>query len=350
MWRLALGVDHICDDTILDTAHDNFACYDMASALYGDFHADGEVNVFDLSLHIRLLHNDFHMPSSYMSESASSDWTYRVPSDCPTQTRRRARATTDKVWNVNCPSQLGSCYFDCNETSTCKVALEPTLVRQQAQGSWYEVPLPSTWSAFSLLFTGTIKRCFVVDCDNQAAALGDLTQAEIDAQCGGRENIHDAWFSSTCVHLDSAGDCENENFAVSELTNLVIAAPTTDSFWGAFLKRMAHIPSCAPITAVASKAARAPSLPTEPASAPSNKPVPVSFPPPLTVFTDCTTTSSNVAFSITTPFRTQSSRGPSYSSICPGSFNLQHFQPRPTLSSYFNMAPWLHRWNVCPEH
>ena len=33
MWRLALGVDRICDRSVLDAAPENFACYDMASAL-----------------------------------------------------------------------------------------------------------------------------------------------------------------------------------------------------------------------------------------------------------------------------------------------------------------------------
>ena len=67
MWRLALGVDQLCDRSVLDAAPVNFACYDMASALEGDFVADGEVNLFDLSLHIRLLFGGMDMASRYLT-------------------------------------------------------------------------------------------------------------------------------------------------------------------------------------------------------------------------------------------------------------------------------------------
>ena len=44
MWRLAFGVATQCDASVVDTAPENFPCYDMASGLSGDFVADGEVN------------------------------------------------------------------------------------------------------------------------------------------------------------------------------------------------------------------------------------------------------------------------------------------------------------------
>ena len=128
---------------------------------------------------------------------------------------------------MSCPAALSSCYYDCNEAASCKVSLEPTVAQQHTQGSWYNVPLPSPWSAMSLLFSSTIKQCVVVDCADQASALSDLSQAEIDSQCSGSTNIQDAWFASACVHLQSAGNCDQDNFGVSEQTNLAIASPTT---------------------------------------------------------------------------------------------------------------------------
>ena len=135
--------------------------------------------------------------------------------------------TIGKAWSVLCPSELSSCYYDCNEAPECKVSLEPTRVRHHAQGSWMHVPLPTPWSAASLLFSSTVRQCVVVNCADQASALLSLSQAEVDAQCSGSSDLYEAWFVSACVHLQTAGDCEQYNFGVSEQTNLAIASPTT---------------------------------------------------------------------------------------------------------------------------
>eukprot|EP00966_Prymnesium_polylepis_P328901 7384672-Prymnesium_polylepis.1 len=155
MWRLALGVDSLCDQSVLTVAPTDFACFDMASALYGDFVADGEVNLFDLSLHIRLLFGGMDMASRYLTVQSTTAWAYSTQADCPSQRRRQALATIGKAWSVTCPSELSSCYYDCNEAPECKVSLEPTRVRQHTQGSWMHVPLPTPWSAASLLFSAT---------------------------------------------------------------------------------------------------------------------------------------------------------------------------------------------------
>ena len=65
MWHLAFGVKQLCDAAVLQTSP-NFPCYDMASGL-GDFVADGEVNLFDLSLQLRMLFGGMDMASQYMA-------------------------------------------------------------------------------------------------------------------------------------------------------------------------------------------------------------------------------------------------------------------------------------------
>ena len=54
-----------------------FPCYDMASGLSGDFVADGEVNLFDLSLQLRMIHGSMDMSSQFMLSSATADWAPR---------------------------------------------------------------------------------------------------------------------------------------------------------------------------------------------------------------------------------------------------------------------------------
>merc|ERR1712185_370533 len=122
MWRLALGVDQLCDASVRDKAGDRISCYDMASALQGDFVADGEVNLFDLSLHIRLLFGGLDMANRYLTTQSTTEWRYRSQADCPARIRRQARATIGKAWAVSCPAELSSCYYDCNDAFSCRAS------------------------------------------------------------------------------------------------------------------------------------------------------------------------------------------------------------------------------------
>ena len=66
---LALGHE-VTGSDVADTAatspEDMLPCYDMASALSGDFVADGEVNLFDLSLQLRMIYGSMDMAEQYM--------------------------------------------------------------------------------------------------------------------------------------------------------------------------------------------------------------------------------------------------------------------------------------------
>ena len=68
MWHLSFGVKQLCDAEVLQTSP-SFPCYDMASGLNGDFVADGEVNLFDLSLMLRMLYGGVDMASQYLPRS-----------------------------------------------------------------------------------------------------------------------------------------------------------------------------------------------------------------------------------------------------------------------------------------
>ena len=94
MWRLAFGVASQCDSSVLEAAPDNFPCYDMASSLSGDFVADGEVNVFDLSLQIRMLFGGIDMADSYMRLSDTTLWKYESAADCSRRDRQMAASIT----------------------------------------------------------------------------------------------------------------------------------------------------------------------------------------------------------------------------------------------------------------
>ena len=183
MWHLAFGVKQdVCDAAVLQTSP-NFPCYDMASGLSGDFVADGEVNLFDLSLQIRMLFGGgMDMASQYMSSSATAAWQYRSAADC---TRRRELAATIlKSWSVTCPQTIPTdCYYDCVEDAACKVSVAPQLSNTLTEGSWFDITLPTPWVGVSLLFTDALIKCTIVDCNNQAASLAKLTQSEINSQC-----------------------------------------------------------------------------------------------------------------------------------------------------------------------
>ena len=62
-WNLAYAVTQLCDPLVLADAPFTFPCYDMASAA-GDFVADGEVNILDLGLLLRME----RLPSLRMEE------------------------------------------------------------------------------------------------------------------------------------------------------------------------------------------------------------------------------------------------------------------------------------------
>ena len=114
MWRLAFGVyQGQCDAGVTQDAPDNFPCYDMASsqAVGGDFVADGEVNLFDLSLQIRMLYGGIDIHESYMRISNTQQWKYNSLQDCSRRRERRMAASIVKTWSVSCPNDLSSCYY-----------------------------------------------------------------------------------------------------------------------------------------------------------------------------------------------------------------------------------------------
>ena len=88
---------------MLEKAPDKFACYDMASGLSGDFVADGEVNVFDLSLLLRMLHGGMDMSRYYMRTSDTASWAVRTAQEC--SRRRELLASRLKSWTVECPDR-----------------------------------------------------------------------------------------------------------------------------------------------------------------------------------------------------------------------------------------------------
>ena len=53
MWNLAFGLVSVCDAVVRGKAPESYPCYDMAS-FDGDFIADGQVDVKDLSLMYRM--------------------------------------------------------------------------------------------------------------------------------------------------------------------------------------------------------------------------------------------------------------------------------------------------------
>jgi hypothetical protein len=118
------------------------------------------------------------------------------PSDCARR-RRNLAATIVANWHVSCPSNLAAnrCYYDCNEAPACLHSVAPVLSEVLSGGSWYRVQLPSGWTAFSLLFDVGMDECT------------------------------SSTPSVMCVQLQINSTCDNENFAVSRLTRLVIAAP-----------------------------------------------------------------------------------------------------------------------------
>ena len=85
MFHLAFGVKQgLCDEDLLAiSSTENFPCYDMASGLYGDFVADGEVNLFDLSLFLRMLYGGTEMAEYYMANSSTTDWKCARPAPPP---------------------------------------------------------------------------------------------------------------------------------------------------------------------------------------------------------------------------------------------------------------------------
>jgi len=180
----------------------------MASGLSGDFVADGEVNLFDLSLQLRLLYGWIDVASHYMRVADTASWAVRTAQEC--SRRRELLASRLKSWTVECPQTISSsCYYDCIEDEACKVSFEPQPIRTLAQGSWFSVPVPAPWVGLSLLFTGSIKQCVVVNCNLPASFfLGQLTQAEIDAQCSPANGIHHAWFADSCIHMEVDSSCD----------------------------------------------------------------------------------------------------------------------------------------------
>ena len=204
MLALALGVESQCGPAVVaDSDPAYFHCWDMASpdslSPGGDFVPDGEVNVLDYSRQVRLQNLTGLGADTYMLLSEAGAIKYlNGPTDCARQ-RRGMAATIIPTWSVSCPSNLGagSCYYDCNAASSCMHSIAPVLSEQVTGGSWYRIPLPSGWTAFSLLF-----QVGMVECRSSSP-------------------------TTVCIQLESNSACENENFAVSRLTRLAIAAPTS---------------------------------------------------------------------------------------------------------------------------
>jgi len=206
MLALALGVESQCGPAVLaDTDPAYFHCWDMASpeALSpgGDFVPDGEVNVLDYGRQVRLQNltglgvNTF-MLLSQAGAVLTPSGALEGPSDCARR-RRNLAATIVANWHVSCPSNLAAnrCYYDCNEAPACLHSVAPVLSEVLSGGSWYRVQLPSGWTAFSLLFDVGMD-----ECTSSAPSV-------------------------MCVQLQINSTCDDENFAVSRSTRLVIAAP-----------------------------------------------------------------------------------------------------------------------------
>ena len=97
----------------------------------------------------------------YMLLSQTVALQYPAGSNDCAQHRRRAVATISASWVVSCPSYLAAdaCFYDCNDAPACLHSIAPVLSEVVFSGSWYRVPLPSGWTAFSLLFTSGMEEC-----------------------------------------------------------------------------------------------------------------------------------------------------------------------------------------------
>ena len=207
MLAIALGIESQCGSAVVsstDPAY--FHCWDMASPESltpgGDFVPDGEVNVLDYSRQVRLQNTSGLGAGEAMLLSQTSRLRYSHAQGSASCARRRElEATIDASWNVSCPSSLaaGSCYFDCSADPACLFSIEPVGQSVTATGAWYRVPLPPRWLAFSLLFEVGMDVCTSSDP------------------------------SEACIALVRNSTCEDENFAASRTSGLVIAAPTRGS-------------------------------------------------------------------------------------------------------------------------
>ena len=163
MLAMALGTESQCGSVVVaesDPAY--FQCWDMASpeslSPGGDFIPDGEVNVLDYSRQVRLQSVAGLGAGTSMLLSQAGALQYPGgPSDC--SARRSLVASIAATWSVACPSHVTAdlCYYDCNDSAGCMHSLAPVLSGEVGGGRWYVVPLPSGWTAFSVLFkTGMI--------------------------------------------------------------------------------------------------------------------------------------------------------------------------------------------------
>ena len=89
------------------------------------------------------------MEEAHASASAGSTAATFV---CAMRACSRSLASASRSWVVNCDSRAdGLCYYDCSDAPSCMHSIAPVLSERVSNGRWYRVPLPSEWTAFSLL-------------------------------------------------------------------------------------------------------------------------------------------------------------------------------------------------------
>ena len=171
-----------------------YTCYDMASPA-GDFIADGQVDVNDLSLYNRMFFGGMQpgAPGRYLMKDQASPMHAGIRAQCGEGSRRReletsrgwdeygrgpqpwnhqAGPSSGQMWHVNCelwnPAEK-SCMADCATTEqtpngdydmdACLFSMVPTFLREANGGAWYKVETPPTWTKVNLLFEKDIAKC-----------------------------------------------------------------------------------------------------------------------------------------------------------------------------------------------
>ena len=190
---MALGMKTPCeDDGILNdnmndwsiydwSRNESFHCWDMAAAAQvvgksgsiADFYPDGFINVLDYGLMNRMnwmreqIRNDptFKDPGLFLRITPDTKLKYRPP-DGKAQCAASRRKLVQQIgadWAVSCPRYLPTdeCHYDCSANAEhCLHSIAPVLMTPVAgSGSWYKVPLPMDWTAFSVRFKAAISKC-----------------------------------------------------------------------------------------------------------------------------------------------------------------------------------------------
>ena len=191
MFELSVSVTLMCDERVwspslitdssgthpVGWAPANYPCYDMASGTFGDFVADGSVNLFDVALLSRLVfgagEHYINRATAYMRDPAA--WMYNFSTDMGSTCQARSQrgralssggllhdgASIARTWSYACSSQdvyqQGGiqCDYDCivGEDAQCMVAIAPVEQAVVSGGTWYLIPLPKPWVAVQLLLT-----------------------------------------------------------------------------------------------------------------------------------------------------------------------------------------------------